>query len=249
MCTPLVMQPGMDAALDSERMAAARDNAFTQIAQAVDERREMLPYDEMLASKAIIPSGETIMSKTAFEIGSGSGRRPPAPFGFPERFVLVPRLMVLCVALLAAALLSHPVSAGGLEVRTLTGEASSLGEQITRGQWTLVMVWTTYCGVCREQYPTISEFHTRHHENKATVLGIALDGYGEAEKVADYRSAQGHTFPSVLAESDTFAYGFERATGEAFTGTPTYLFFDGDGKLRAYLSGPVSNAALERAIQ
>ncbi|MEX2479317.1 MAG: TlpA disulfide reductase family protein [Gammaproteobacteria bacterium] len=190
------------------------------------------------------------MSSEAIDNGARFGRYPPPADRFSDRFVvMLPRLIVLSVMLLATTLLPHPVSAGGLEVRTLAGEESSLGEQITRGQWTLVMVWTTYCGVCREQYPTISEFHARHHENDATVLGIALDGYGEADKVADYRVAQAHNFPSVLAESDIFAYGFERATGEAFTGTPTYLFFDGDGKLRAYLSGPVSDAALERAIQ
>ena len=189
------------------------------------------------------------MSNEVIEKSTGFGRHPPAANGLAVRFGTGARLTALCLMLLAAVLLPHAVSAAGLEVRTLAGETSSLGEQVNRGRWTLVMVWTTYCGVCREQYPTISAFHTRHHDNDASVLGIALDGYGEAGKVAEYREAQAHSFPSVLAESDAFAYGFERATGEAFTGTPTYLFFDGDGKLRAYLSGPVSDAALERAIQ
>jgi hypothetical protein len=34
-----------------------------------------------------------------------------------------------------------------------------------------------------------------------------------------------------------------------FTGMPTYLLFDSEGKSAAYLSGPVAIATLERAIQ
>lgn len=151
--------------------------------------------------------------------------------------------------LLLVVLRSAAAGAAGLEVRTLDGQTSALGEQVGTGQWTLVMAWTTYCGVCREQYPIISEFHARHHARDANVLGVALDGYAETARVARYRVAQQHSFPSVIAESEAFAEGFARAAGEAFTGTPTYLLFDTERKLQAYLSGPVTLDKLERAIQ
>jgi thiol-disulfide isomerase/thioredoxin len=146
-------------------------------------------------------------------------------------------------------LLPAMADAAGLEVRTLDGRTSALGEQIATGSWTLVMAWTTYCGVCREQYPIVSEFHARHHANDASVLGVALDGYAETARVASYRVTHQHNFPSVVAESEAFARGFARAAGEAFTGTPTYLLFDAQRKLRAYLSGPVTLDMLERAIE
>jgi len=155
----------------------------------------------------------------------------------------------LSAILLGLVMLPGLAGAGGLELRTLDGEPSSLGEQLVPGRWTLVMAWTTYCGVCREQYPVVSEFHSRHAADGGGVLGIALDGYAEADKVARYRVSQQHSFPSVLAEADSFGEGFERAAGEAFTGTPTYLLFDSAGKLRAFLSGPVTRDTLERAIE
>lgn len=147
-----------------------------------------------------------------------------------------------------ALLLSGAAFAQGVEVQTLDGRKAGLGEFIAKDKWTLVMVWTTYCGICRAQYPIISEFHSKHADTDAVVVGISLDGYGEAGKVADYQKARAHSFPSVLAEADTFAKGYERTTGETFTGTPTYLMFDRQGRLVAYIDGPVSLAALEKSI-
>src|SRR5690606_18607116 len=98
------------------------------------------------------------------------------------------------------------------------------------------------------QYPIVSAFHDRHRAHRAGVLGIALDGPSAAAAVAAHRARYEHSFPSVLATADALADGFTRATGEAFTGTPTYLLFDAAGSLTGYLSGPVSADALERAL-
>lgn len=146
------------------------------------------------------------------------------------------------------AVASAVAPAGGLAVRTLDGQSSSLAGLLTPAKWNLVMVWTTHCTVCRAQYPTISAFHSEHRQHDAVVLGIALDGLTTTAQVSTYRKARGHTFPSVLADPDEFAYGFARATGESFTGTPTYLLFDRAGVLVNYVAGPVTAATLERAI-
>lgn len=147
---------------------------------------------------------------------------------------------------LAALLLAaFTAGAGGVALRTLDGEDTGLGAVLSEDKWTLVMVWTTYCGVCREQYPVISEFHTRHADEDAVVVGIALDGYAKAEKVARYREEKQHSFPSLLAEAEEFGTKYALTTGVDFTGTPTYLLFDPDRRLRAYLDGPVTRDALE----
>ncbi len=158
---------------------------------------------------------------------------------------IAPRCVLLfCLALL----LSGAVLAKGVEVQTLDGRKTGLGEFIAKDKWTLVMVWTTYCEICRGQYPIISEFHRQHAATDAVVVGISLDGYAETAKVLDYQKARAHTFPSVLAEADVFANGYTRTTGEKFTGTPTYLLFDRQGRLTAYLDGPVTLKALEKSI-
>jgi len=153
------------------------------------------------------------------------------------------------IALLWAALLL-PLSAhaGGVEVQTLDGRQAGLGEFLSKDKWTVVMVWTTYCGACRKQYPLISEFHRKHKDKDATVLGISLDGYGQGEKIKAYQAAHAQNFPSVIADSDDFIDKYQRTTGEPFTGTPTYLLFDGKGGLRAYIDGLISIADIEGYI-
>ncbi len=152
-------------------------------------------------------------------------------------------------ALLAITLLLPLTGlAGGVTVHTLDGKTGGLGDHLDKSKWTLVMVWTTYCSVCRRQYPVITEFHDKHHASDAVVLGISLDGKDHTEEVRAYREKMQHSFPSVIADSQQFGELYEKATGEDFTGTPTYLLFDKDGGLHAYLDGPITLAALDKFI-
>lgn len=153
-------------------------------------------------------------------------------------------IALLCMTLLAP-LVAH---AGGVEVQSLDGRRAGLGQFLAKDKWTLVMVWTTYCGACRKQYPLISAFHDKHKDKDATVLGVSLDGYAEGEKVKAYQGAHQQNFPSVLADPDDFIDKYQRTTGEKFTGTPTYLLYDAKGALRAYIDGLVSVADIESYI-
>lgn len=153
--------------------------------------------------------------------------------------------VTVCLVLLAAAL---PAAARGLALTTLEGEETTLADHIPSGQWTLVMVWTTYCGICRTQYPEISAFHDAHRGRDAAVLGVALDGHAALAAVREYVAAGHFTFPTLVAEPDAMRVAFEGATGRTFTGTPTYLLFNPARELVAERSGVVSREALERYI-
>lgn len=152
------------------------------------------------------------------------------------------RRLGLVVGLLVLPLVT---SAGGVTVHTLDGKTGGLGDHLDKTRWNVVMVYTTYCQICRRQYPLISEFHSKHAGTDAVVLGISLDGNDKRDAVIAYRDKMAHTFPSVIADAGQFGELYERATGEAFTGTPTYLVFDNKGGLHAYLDGPITLAALE----
>lgn len=153
-------------------------------------------------------------------------------------------VLLVCVLMCATA-----ASAGGVRLRTLDGTASTLAELVQADRWTLVMMWTTYCGVCRAQYPEISAFHDRHKDKDATVIGISLDGYAEIDAVRRYVEKQPFSFPSVVGEPDIIGKAFEAATGEDFTGTPSYLLFNPARELVAAKSGVLSQEALERYIR
>ena len=153
------------------------------------------------------------------------------------------RQLLLLAALLPAPW--HAALAGGVAVTTLEGKPSTLAEQITPGHYTVVMMWTTYCAVCRKQYPLVSAFHDAHAGKQAEVLGIALDGPAELAAVQAYVAKKPFSFPTVVADSDAMGKMFEAATGEAFTGTPTYLVFNPARQLVAFKSGDLAPGTLD----
>jgi peroxiredoxin len=151
---------------------------------------------------------------------------------------------LLCVCLF----FSMASTAQDLNLKTLEGNATSLSNQLSKTMWTLVMVWTTYCGECAKQYDKISAFHQSNKKSRLRVLGVSLDGLNQRTKVRQYALRKNHTFPSILAESESFSNKYTELTGAPFTGTPTYMLFDRGQSIQAYMDGPISIDALERFI-
>ena len=139
--------------------------------------------------------------------------------------------------------------AAGIEVKTLSGETSSLAEQVKPDRFTLVMLWTTYCSVCKKDYPAVSAFHDAHVSKDAEVIGIALDGYAEIDKVRSFVRGKPFSFPTVIAEPERMAKSFEAATEDNFTGTPTYLIFNRKRQLVGARSGQITRDALETFLR
>jgi len=138
--------------------------------------------------------------------------------------------------------------ASDFEVRTLDGEVVPLSDYFEPGKWTMVMMWTTYCGTCRSQYPVVSEFHDKHRDSDAKVIGISLDGYAEVEKVRAYIAKKPMTFESSIAEVESLRSAYKAITEESFTGTPTYLMFNPAGDLVAHVPGLIALEDVEQYI-
>ncbi len=138
--------------------------------------------------------------------------------------------------------------AAGIEVKTLDGKLSTLADQVKPDRFTLVMMWTTYCHICKQEYPEVSAFHDAHVGKDAEVVGISIDGYAEIEKVKTFVAEKHFSFPTVLAEPERMAKSFEAATGDKFTGTPTYLMFNPKRQLVAARSGDLTRDVLENFI-
>jgi len=153
------------------------------------------------------------------------------------------------LAWLFTACLSGTAFAAGLELRTLDGAHSSLAEQVKADRFTLVMVWTTYCQFCKQDYPEVSAFHDAHVGRDAEVIGIALDGYAEIDRVRDFVARKPFTFPTMVAEPEHMAEAFQKVTGESFTGTPTYLMFNPRRELVAARSGDLTLEVLENFLR
>ena len=156
-------------------------------------------------------------------------------------------LKILAITLALALVASNPVRAG-MELHELDGKVVDLDDYRGNGKWLLVMLWATTCHICELQKPEISDFHTKHKDIDAHVLGIALDGMEEIEAIKDNMQRHKTSFPSLIGNITIVASHYQGLTQENLRGTPTYLLFDPQGELVGNNPGPLRPEAIEAFI-
>ena len=157
------------------------------------------------------------------------------------------RLFLVTFALLISVNISH--AANWLEVRTIDGKFTTLSQHFEEGKWTLVMLWTTNCGVCIREYPVMSKFHDKHKDTDAKVIGVSLDGYSQLDSITNHINEMPMTFDNLIGEIAVVAFNYEASTEESLLGTPTYMMFNPQGQLVGHNPGPVKLEALESFIK
>jgi len=110
------------------------------------------------------------------------------------------------------------------------------------------MLWTTDCGICQREYPAMSDFHNKHKDNDAKVLGVSLDGYSKIDSITSHIDEMPMSFDNLVGEIGVVAFNYQSATEESLRGTPTFLMFNPQGQLVAHNPGPVSPEILEEFI-
>ena len=139
--------------------------------------------------------------------------------------------------------------ASAMELQSVdTGEDVVLDDLKGNGKWTLVMLWATDCHVCHIDKPEISAFHTKHKDDDAEVIGIALDGIERLGKVKNYIAANNPSFPSYVGDIAIIASHYYGMTEENLRGTPTYLLFSPEGELLGNNPGRLRVEAIEKFI-
>ena len=135
------------------------------------------------------------------------------------------------------------------EVRTLDGKFTTLSQHFEKGKWTLVMLWAANCGICRREYPVMSEFHDRHKDIDAKVIGVSLDGYSKLDMITRHIDEMPMSFNNLIGELAVIAFSYQSSTKEPLQGTPTYMMFNPQGQLVGHNPGPIGLEALEKFIQ
>jgi len=157
--------------------------------------------------------------------------------------VITIRSLLLCLALLLQ-MQSVRATTDDIRITTLDDEPVSLNSVITSGihadKLTLVMIWATNCPPCEEQKPMIEKFHATHSDDVATVVGIAIDGLKDIDEVNRLMEKNKPSYPNFLAKPETFLADFEAATAKTFTGAPTYIMFDAQGRTLAVAIGHIA---------
>jgi len=60
-----------------------------------------------------------------------------------------------------------------LSLKDLDGKLHTLAEY--RGKWVVVNFWATTCPPCIQEMPELSDFHDRHKDRDAVVLGVSFE--------------------------------------------------------------------------
>src|SRR5438105_690011 len=99
-------------------------------------------------------------------------------------------LLLPCLAVAAAPEFALP---------DVAGKTHRVGEYLGQGQWTVVAVWSVDCVICRRELPELAFFRD------ARVLGIAIDGVEERERIKAFVRELGLGFPSLIGVRDDVA--------------------------------------------
>ena len=152
-------------------------------------------------------------------------------------------------SLLGLLFVSAPVSAEMKGFEDFNGKSQVLENYIGKGKWLIVMMWASDCHICNREAHQYVDFHMIHSDTDATVLGISLDGESRKKEAEDFIKRHSVDFPNLIAEPEYVSDFYRQATGQYFSGTPTFLIYSPDGQLKAAQAGAVPTALIEDFIK
>ncbi len=156
-------------------------------------------------------------------------------------------------AVMLGLLLNLPLSASLAASQplfsTFDNKPANIADYITGNKWLLVVIWASDCSICNREAYTYVDFHFKHEDSDARVLGISIDGQAKKEAAESFIKRHDINFPNLIGEPDKIAGWFEKLTGQNWMGTPTFLLYSPDGKLRVQQIGTIPLALVEKFIQ
>jgi thiol-disulfide isomerase/thioredoxin len=148
------------------------------------------------------------------------------------------RLLTIFVVfvLAAGAALAEPVD---YSLPDLKGKSHSLADY--KGKWVVVNYWATWCPPCQEEIPDLVDFHDRHKDVDAVVIGINFEDIGQKQL-------------ETFVDSFLISYPILRSEPLATTplgpvpGLPTTYIIAPDGSPVARQVGPITGKQLDDYI-
>jgi len=129
------------------------------------------------------------------------------------------------------------------------GKTHDLTEYTGKGKWLIVMIWVSDCHVCNKEVKNYIEFHNKHKDKDATILGISIDGWEKKKDALAFIDRHKVTFPNLIGSPEGVTELYAQLTGGFMVGTPTFLVFSPAGELLAQQTGAVPVETIEEFIQ
>jgi len=146
-------------------------------------------------------------------------------------------------------LLSASVAASEPLFSTFDNKPAEISDYIVKDKWLLVMVWASDCHICNREAHAYVDFHFKHEEKNAQVLGISIDGQMKKKAAELFIKRHEINFPNLIGEPEKVAGWFEKLTGQNWMGTPTMLLYSPDGELKVQQIGAIPLELVEKFIQ
>ena len=114
-------------------------------------------------------------------------------------------------------------------------------------QVTLVNVWATWCGPCRQEFPELVRFEREYRDRGVRVVLVSTDFESELPNVRRFLAAQGVDRPSWIKHGDdqSFIDGIDKRWTGAL---PASFVFDASGRVRNFWEGAVDYRTFEKEV-
>ncbi len=122
----------------------------------------------------------------------------------------------------------------------LKGKTVALSDY--RGKWVIVNYWATWCPPCQEEIPDLVDFHERHKDKDAVVIGINTEDIG-LEQLTSFVDSFLISYPILRSEP------VMNTPLGPIPGLPTTYIIAPDGAPVARQVGPVTGEQLDKYIQ
>lgn len=128
------------------------------------------------------------------------------------------------------------------------GNQHSLNEFIGNGKWVVLNIWATACPYCREELHDLTEFHERHVNKSATVIGLTVDwpsfGFPDKDSLANFALEYFIDYPLFMVDQELAS----KVIGKTVNMIPITFFYNPKGELVYRLNGVVTKNKLEQII-
>jgi peroxiredoxin len=153
------------------------------------------------------------------------------------------------VAVLLLLLAAPTASASSPLFQNLDSDAfETIDNHSEQGKWLVVMIWAHDCEICEREVGSYQQFHDRHQQVDARVLGITIDGSSKKKAALGFVNRHQLEFANLLGEPETVTAYYQLLTGSRWIGTPSFLIFAPGGELKAAQAGGVPVEVVENFI-
>lgn len=126
-----------------------------------------------------------------------------------------------------------------IDLKSMTGDQITLSK--LQGRPVLVNFWATWCGPCREEFPTLVRKYKQYQDQGFVVLGVNTQDENSDTGVMNFMKNTLVNFPIVR---DT---GNQLSRTYRVDGLPTSFFIDRSGVIRdTVVGGPMTDDFLDK---